>query len=86
LTSISRKVSARILIGILGGALAALGAWITLADTNFGYTLVGLGGGTLLTYLVVEVLLLREDRKNWKEVEGKVRDVIRSELMVFERM
>ena len=35
----------------------------------------------LYTYLIVDVLLLRQDRSNWKVVEQKVRSSIRAELI-----
>jgi hypothetical protein len=78
--SLRRRQPARVLIGILSISLLVVGIATVPSDSELGYTFVAWGGGTFLTYLVVDVLLLREDRGNWKVVKDKAVSVINSEL------
>ncbi|MGD1055226.1 MAG: hypothetical protein ABR867_03985 [Nitrososphaerales archaeon] len=74
-------LQARLLVAVLGFVLIfVIGVPLLLVSSQWGFTFISWGGGILLTYLVVDVLLLQQDRANWKAVEEKVRSVIRSEL------
>jgi hypothetical protein len=76
----SRSFSAKQEIGVIAFVLIVVGSLVASADANLGYTIVGLGGGVLLTYLVVDVLLVREQRRNWATVKAGTMSVINSEL------
>ena len=75
-----RRNWARFVIMIVSLALVVLGYVLIPFGMELGYAFIGWGGGTLVTFLVVDVLLLCEDRRNWRIVEEKVRSNIRSEL------
>ena len=76
----ARILQARELIGLLSVVLILVGISLLQLNAGWGFQFVGWGGGILLTYLVVDVLLLRQDRANWSRVGDQVRADIRSEL------
>jgi len=49
---------------------------------DWGYTLFSLGADLAVVYLIIDFLLLREERQLWKVVEGKAIGLIQSELKV----
>jgi hypothetical protein len=78
--TVAQILQARVLIGVLSIVLVLVGVLLLQLNAGWGFQFVGWGGGILLTYLVVDVLLLHQDRVNWSQVGDRVRSDIRSEL------
>lgn len=53
---------------------------IVFSAPEWGYTLFSLGADIALVYLIIEFLLLHEERQRWKAVEGKAITLIQSHL------
>ena len=47
---------------------------------DFGYLILSLGADVGLVYLVIDVLLLREERQRWKDVQYKVMGLLDEQL------
>ncbi len=70
----------RIPILILGVALLVAGGLALGVSSELGFTIIGWGGEVILVYVVIDVLLLQQDRANWKVVEVKAKEGIDTEL------
>ena len=79
-------------IALIGVTLAVLGFIVAEAQTSlgwvgfplspdWGFTLVSFGGDIILVYCVVDVLLLRDERKRWRAVEKQVEELIQEGLL-----
>jgi hypothetical protein len=90
-------IRARAVIAVFSLPLVVLGILLALglpgrvvpSGPEWGYTLFSLGADIALVYLMVDFLLLREERERWKAVESKAIERVQSELrgvcfMVFE--
>ena len=81
---------ARLVIAVLSVPLLLIGLALALdappkfgivfSAPEWGYTLFSLGADIALVYLIIEFLLLREERQRWKVVEGKAIELIESRL------
>lgn len=69
-----------VMIAIIGGGLIALGIGLSFLSGNIGFTLISIGGDVIVTYVVIDNLLLREDRNKWKNVQLKVENLVQMEL------
>ena len=49
-------------------------------DQNLGYTFLEWAGDVILVYLIIDILLLRDDRRRWNDVKDRVLDLVRGEL------
>lgn len=67
------------LILIVGYSIGWFGIFLMVSE--WGFTLVSLGGGVAVTYLVVDQLLLREDRETWDAVKEQALQLIQGELV-----
>jgi len=79
---------ARLIIAILSVPLLLTGLILALdlprkfafSGPEWGYTLFSLGADIALVYLIIDFLLLHEERQRWKAVEGKAIELIQSRL------
>lgn len=70
-----------VLVGIILGADLPLSMnWINFSTAGWGQTLFSLGADIVMVYLVIELLLLRDERRRWVAVEDRVNSLIGSEL------
>jgi hypothetical protein len=53
---------------------------IAFSAPEWGYTLFSLGADIALVYLIIDFLLLHEERQRWKAVEGKAITLVQSRL------
>jgi hypothetical protein len=53
---------------------------IVFSAPDWGYTLFSLGADIALVYLIIDFLLLREERQRWKTVEGKAIELVQGQL------
>jgi len=85
---------ARHVIAVLAGFLFIIGLLLALDlpytiwrldfhAVDWGHTLLSLGADVFLVYIVVEVLLLRDERRYWNSVQGKVKDLIDGEFLLL---
>ena len=69
------------------GAALLLHEWNPAWPSDLGWTLFGLGLSTLLTYFVIDALLLRDERNKWREIQDKAHQLIGFEVFgVFNNM
>jgi len=83
---------ARLIIAILSVALLLTGLVLALdlppkfgivfSAPEWGYTLFSLGADIAIVYLIIEILLLREERQLWKVVESRAIGLVQAELKV----
>jgi hypothetical protein len=81
---------ARVIIAGLSVPLLAIGLVLALdvppklgivfSAPEWGYTLFSLGADIALVYLIIDFLLLREERQRWKSVEGKATELVKGQL------
>jgi len=85
---------ARHVIAVLAGFLVVIGLLLALDlpytiwhldfhAVEWGHTLLSLGADVFLVYIVVEVLLLRDERRYWNSVQNKVKDLIEGEFLLL---
>jgi hypothetical protein len=55
---------------------------IVFSAPEWGYTLFSLGADIAIVYLIIEILLLREERQLWKVVESRAIGLVQAELKV----
>jgi uncharacterized membrane-anchored protein len=69
-------------MGLIGASTGLLGPWLQSFPmiSEWGFTLVSLGGGIAVTYLVVDQLVLREERETWNAVKNQALELIEGEL------
>jgi hypothetical protein len=53
---------------------------VPFSATEWGYTFFSLGADVAVVYLIIDRLLLRDERERWKAVEGKAIELVRDEL------
>jgi hypothetical protein len=65
----------------LGFALVVLPSWNGLSLSDWGYTMFSLGADIALVYLLIDVLVLRNERETWRAVETETMMLIRADLL-----
>jgi hypothetical protein len=83
-------MKARVIIAVISIPLVILGVvlafdltkmfGIPISVPEWGYTLFSLGADIAVVYLLIEFLLLREERQRWSAVEGKAKERVQHEL------
>jgi hypothetical protein len=79
ITFLSAGLVAIRLILIVGYSIGSFGIFLMVSE--WGFTLVSLGGGVAVTSLVVDQLLAREDRETWNAVKEQALQLIQGELV-----
>lgn len=75
-------LSTLLLIGgsVLAEDLPLKTGLISFPTYDLGYLVLSLGADVGLVYLVIDVLLLRDERQRWKDVQFKVMDLLDEQL------
>lgn len=72
-----------VVVGIILVADLPAKVGLGFSAPDWGYTLFSLGADIVIVYLVIDLLVLREERESWKAVESKVMQLIESHLEVL---